>query len=74
MKAKENIFTIAAYIKERYSVSYISFTKIIEGNKLVFSSRSGSKYNSLFTKLVIAKRNTVGYFMKFKALIVQSYL
>ena len=74
VESQRKYFTVATYIEERKSITCTSFTRSTKETKLFLPHGSGLKYNSLFTKLVIAKRNTVGYFMKFNALVVQSYL
>ena len=66
---QKRYFTVSTYSKERYSITYFSFTKINEGDKTILLHGSGLKYNSLFTKLVIAKRITARYLMNFLSVI-----
>ena len=70
----KKVVTVTTYSKGRNLIIWTTATRTTEENNLFLPHGSCMDYNSLFTKLVIAKRNNAGYFMKFKVLIIQSYL
>ena len=74
MKSKESILLSLLTLKKETQLPVLHLQDQLKETKLFLPHGSGLKYNSLFTKLKIAKRITAGYFMKFKALFVQSYL
>ena len=74
VRATVNIFTDAMFDKERNSFNWTSFIRKTEENKLFYLMEVAWNLASYLLSLLISIRNTSGYFMKLKRLLIRSNL